>query len=205
MIKAIIDFTGYKVDDIAPTAVIIGNSLTTNAGDFPLLTVPGATIKTQAGDYTTILGKPDYAGKTADLAASRKILEKSLHDDGVIVNTRANGDAVLLAKSGYPLTHPAAPHGPLAKGILTGGPTTNNGELSFEISGIKHAKGYIICFTLSSNDEPDPRKWDWQWSPTATGIIKGLLGSTKYKMSAVGLGTDPSLNFSDKIERTTQG
>src|SRR5258706_15717373 len=98
---AIIDFSHFKEDELGPVAIIIKTLLTTNALTFPALPVAAATINTQSGAYTTILGTPDYAGKTADLAAARLTLETSLRKDGLYVNSVANGDAVILAKSGY--------------------------------------------------------------------------------------------------------
>ncbi len=203
--KAIIDFTDYKEDQIGPVALTIGSSLTTNAADFAGLPVSGATVTSQANAYIIILAKPIYSTKTADLAASRTILETSLRSNGLFVNTVANGDEVLLAKSGYPVTHPPVHHGALAKGTLTANSTDNNGEFSFEIDGVLHAKGYMLCYTLSTNPETDPLKWSWQWCPKNKGLLSGLDKSAKYKLMATGVGVDPSLSFSDKIERTTQG
>ncbi len=203
--KAIVDFSHYKEKEIGKVAGIIGNSLTTNAGDFPGLTFTGAQILSKTADYMAILGKPIYASRTADLANERKIMEDALHTNGMVVNTVANGDEVLLAKSGYPVTHPPVHHGALEKGRLTAKPTENAGEIEFEIEGVLHAKGYLVCYTLSSDTETDPHNWKWLWSPKSKGILSGLNYSAEYKLAATGLGTDPSVSFSDIIKRTTQG
>ncbi len=205
-IHAITDFSRYQEDQIGPVAVIIGNSLTLNAADFPGLTFTGAQIITKAGDYTSILGKPIYPSKTADLAASRILLETALHGNGIIVNTIANGNLVLLTKSGYPLTQPHVPAGPLPKALFKNiVSTTNPGEIDFTINTIPHAKGYMVCYLESAIAENDPHKWNWAWFTSASGLLKGLKGSVEYKIVCVGLGTDLSLSFSDPVKRTAQG
>jgi hypothetical protein len=83
--SAITDFSNFKEDDLGPAVDIIITELTANAGVYSALPVSVATLTSQKGAYTTILGKPDYAGKAADLAAARKPLQTTLHDNGVYV------------------------------------------------------------------------------------------------------------------------
>lgn len=204
--KVITNFSGYNDEDLATPVGIIGNSLTTNAGAFATLPVSGAAILTLLGKFTDILGMPVYPNKTEDGNAARVNLEKALKLDGDNVNTTADGDEVILGLSGFPLAQPHVPVGPLAKGTFNAftNKESNPGELDYEIKGVLHAKGYLVCYTLFTNAEADPRKWTWFWSPTSKGTLTGLDSSAKYKLRSVGLGTDPTLTFTDQIERTTQ-
>jgi hypothetical protein len=201
---AITDFSHFHEEELGPTVMTISSQLTTNGTTFPDLPVAAATLATQGSNYTTILGRPDDATKTADLRAARTIVETSLKDNGVYINIVAKGDAVILAKSGYPISKPHQPIGPLEKSNLKMSSTDNAGEFSYEIEGVKNADGFLICLTLASNTETNPHKWQWVWCPKTRGIISGLESSKRYKAVSVGVGTDPQLNFSDPIERTTQ-
>lgn len=202
--KAIINFRSYQEEELEPVTTIIINQMTTNALSFPALPVAVATMTTQIGAYSTILGKPEYAGKSADLAAARDIVEESLSSNGTYVNQVAKGNPVLLAKSGYPLTRIPQPVGPLPKTTLKAKSTDNEGEFEYEIEGVTNADGYIIAFTRASNTETNPHKWQWHWSPKTKGLIQGQESSARYKLISVAVGTDPNLTFSDPIERTTQ-
>jgi hypothetical protein len=202
--QAIIDFSTYTEAALPVTTDVIAAELTLNAATFPGLPVTGAALQLQNNTYRTILGKPDYAGKAADLGAARLVLETSLRSDGVLVNTIAKGDLVILQKSGYPLSKTPQPIGPLPKSTLELTPTNNKGEFTFKIKGVKQASGYIICITPLVNGEADPHKWQWFWCPKSKGTISNLDGSTRYKAVSVAVGSDPQLTFSDQIERTTQ-
>lgn len=203
--KVITDFSGYTETELGPATTEITNSLTDNASDFPDLPVPTATVITQNVAYMTILGKPDYHGKSGDLSAARTALETSLKDNGNYINNDvAKGDLVLCQKSGYPLAKTPQPKGPFPKTILKLMPTENPGEFEFEIFGVKDADGYLLCVVLATSTETNPHKWEWRWSSKSKGTINGLLSSTRYKAVSVAVGTDPLLTFSDPIERTTQ-
>jgi len=201
---AITDLSPLKEDELGPTCTIMKNQITLNALTFPALPVTMVLFGPQITAYTDILGKDDYAGKAADLALARTTLETSVRKNGIYVNGVANGDATILAKSGYPLAKPHAPVGPLPKSTLKAKSTDNPGEFEFDIEGVTHALGFLVCYTLVTNTEADPKKWAWHWTSKSKGLLSGLDSSAKYKIASVGLGTDPSLSVSDVIVRTTQ-
>ena len=201
---AITDFSRLTEDEIGPTFTIIKNQLTLNAATFPALPVAMIVFGPQIVAYTDILGKDEYAGKAADLAAARLTVETSARKNGIYVNGIANGDLVILEKSGYPLAKPHVPVGPLAKSTLKVNSTENPGEFAFDIEGVTHERGFLLCYTENTDTEPNPALWKWHWSATKRGLLSGIASSTKYKLVSVGLGTDPALSFSDVIVRTTQ-
>jgi hypothetical protein len=145
-----------------------------------------------------------YAGQGADLKAARKKLEKALKKNGVYVNTVADGDETLLAKSGYPLSDPHTPIGQLAQASFKSVTPISKG-FDIKIDVVKKAKGYLVLVCESSLPVPDDfSDWKWFFLPKTKGLINGLKASTKYRMICVGLGTDLNLNYSEPIERTTQ-
>jgi hypothetical protein len=203
--KVITDFTQYGETEIGPTTATITDSLNTFAADFPDLPVPTATLISQNGAYTTILGKADYHGKSGDLSAARTTVNNSLRDNGNYINNDvAKGDLVLCQKSGYPLAKTPQPKGPFPKTNIRLTSTDNAGEFEFEITGVTNADGYILCLIVASGTETNPHKWQWHWSSKSKGIISGLLSSTRYRAVSVAVGSDPLLTFSDPVEKTTQ-
>src|SRR5437867_1491016 len=102
--QALIDFTGYKEDEIGPVAHKIVTDMTANLPLFPSIKVPLATVTTQIGAYEGILNRPDYPGRTGDLGTARTALDTSLRSNGIAVNTDANGLLSTLEKSGYPIS-----------------------------------------------------------------------------------------------------
>ena len=202
--KAITDFTKFENDVLDEKTGTIISELTTNAGDFPDLPVDVITLKGLLTTYHGILVAPLYAGQGADLKTARKKLEKALKKDGVYVNTVADGDNVLLAKSGYPLSDPHTPIGQLAQAVFKNVSPISKG-FDVKIIPVPKARGYLVLVCESSLPVPDDfSDWKWFYLPKSKGLINGLKASTKYRMICVGLGTDLNLNYSEPIERTTQ-
>lgn len=203
---AITNFNPYTIGNLITAAGQTVNGLGSAAGIALYTTLPVSTalVQKQADDLQKVQDKPEYHGKGADSDAARLTLETSLHDNGVYVNIIAKGDLVKLAISGYPISQAHHPVGPLAKGVLHVSQADQSGAFTFEITGIHHEKGFIICYTEATNTETDPAKWSWHWTAKSTGTLSQLKGSVKYKLSAVGVGTDPTLTFSDMVTGTTK-
>jgi hypothetical protein len=202
--KAITDFSRFENDELDEKTGTIIEKLTDNAADFPALIVAIAVLTGLHTAYHDILIAPLYDGQGADLKAARKKLEKALKKNGVYVNQVADGDEVLLAKSGYPISDPHTPIGQLAQASFKSVTSISKG-FDIKIDVVKKAKGYLVLVCESSLPVPDDfSDWKWFFLPKTKGLINGLKASTKYRMICVGLGTDLNLNYSEPIERTTQ-
>ena len=194
--NANIDFTGFTETEIVPAARQIQNEMTTNIILYP--TPPVAivlTLKGQIDAYEVILGKPIYDTKTADLHASRKTLNTSLHDNGLYVNGIAKGDLVKLGQSGYPISQLISPVGDLPAPASI--KVSNGGSLSFklDIATVDHAVGYLIALTPVTNTETDPNLWRIVWSSRHSRTIGGNTHGTEYKFAACAVGTTDNLSW----------
>jgi hypothetical protein len=205
-----IDFTDFENDELDEAADIIEQQLTDNIADFPALPVLLATYSGLLTAFSNILGLPIYPEKTADLKTARKALETALRKNGVYINELADGNEVLLAKSGYPFAKEPTPVGPLSKSSFKK-IVSNMGGFDIELDSIPNARQYIICAMptedlLNGNKAIANKygKWPWYASSTTKFKITDLDNSKKYTMVSVAVGTDPTLTFSDPIERTTQ-
>jgi hypothetical protein len=119
-IKAVIDYSGYSAAELGPIAQNIHDKLVANAATFPDLPVTVVNLQTAIDDYNAKLAARESKA-TADALAfdvSRGVLEEMLADIGGYANIVANGDAVIVDKSGCPsyttaraadLSAPAAP------------------------------------------------------------------------------------------------
>jgi hypothetical protein len=205
------DFSQFSESEFDEICGIIKNQLTANAADFPDLIVTMITFGTHLTTYRTIADSDIYPEKTADLRAARLVLENDLKLNGVYVNQVAAGNLVLLEKSGYPISKLHEPVGALAKGGFKK-VTSIPGGFEIELVKVEHAVAYIICVMITDELAIDGTRgvvnlmgtWPW-FSTTKTKLtIKNLKFSKKYSLAVVAIGTDPTLTFSDVIERTTQ-
>ena len=102
--KAVIDFSGYTAAELGPIAHTIHDKMLANVATFATPTIPMATLATQADDYDTKLSARASRSSTDVLAfnAARDLLEKTLGILGGYVNAIAQGDPVIVNKSGFP-------------------------------------------------------------------------------------------------------
>jgi hypothetical protein len=202
--QAKIDFRRYKHKGLEIISGTILKQLTTNAADFPGLQVNVGTFGGHLNAFSLILSKPDYSGKTAGLITARKLVENDLRKNGVYINELAEGDELLLAKSGYPVSRPRYPVGALPQAKFKS-VTSVHGGFEVELEKIPGARAYIICTMPSKDvDGSDYRKWMWHPFANTRATITKLDSSVRYTLVAVAIGTHPSLTYSDKIEKTTQ-
>jgi len=110
-VKAIIDFSGYTAADLAPVAQTIHDKMTTNAASFTAPPTTMAALQTLITTFNTKLAAK-ASRATADMIAfdvARHDLEVALGHLGNYVNTTANGDPVIVEKSGFPSYETGAP------------------------------------------------------------------------------------------------
>jgi hypothetical protein len=130
--KAIIDFSHYANTELGPLAQTVHDDMTANAVTFPAPTTTMADLQTLITDYDAKLVDRN-SNATEDvllLTECRGLLEKALRKLGGYVNTVADGDPMIVEKSGFPsyettrppdTSPPAAPTNlRLKQGELTG-------------------------------------------------------------------------------------
>lgn len=103
-IKAIIDFSGYTAAELGPVAQAIHDKMTANAATFPNPPVTMTALQTLITTYDAkLVARASRA--TADVIAfneARDELENALGKLGNQVNLVADGDAMIVEKSGFP-------------------------------------------------------------------------------------------------------
>jgi hypothetical protein len=175
-----------------------------NAAIFPALPIALLALSGLITTYRNILMGPYYEGKTGDLLNARTALEAALKKIGMYVNEVANGDLAKLEKSGFPISKVPTPVGPLAKAQIKNVNSISKG-FEVDLEKIPSAESYLVLTTPAGAPAPaDYRDWQWHFFHKTKGTIQNLNPSTNYKMVAVALGNNPSLTFSDPVERTTQ-
>jgi hypothetical protein len=178
-VKAIISFRDYSSSDLSPVAQHIHDKMTENAVTFASPTTTMANLQTLITDYDAkLVARASNATEDVMLLNQcRELLEKALSGLGSYVNTVADGDPVIVEKSGFPFyetvhatdtSPPAAPTNlRLKQGELSGSlvarytpehaPSTNevqtttgdpNNEASWQTKGIfKSGRAELDGFT----------------------------------------------------------
>lgn len=192
---ALVFYGNYTKDEIDEVARLIQQEMATNAATYPAPPVPIPILTAQIDNYVLIKDKPLYANQSEDLAAARKLINESLHDIAVYVNTVAKGDLVKLGLSGCPVSELVGPVGDLP--APDGVEIKNAGPLSFvfDIKTVLHAAGYLVALTPVANTETDPNLWRIAWSSRHTRTVGGNVDGTKYKFAVCAVGTTDNLNW----------
>jgi len=195
--------TDFAKDDESKFSVSAGKvvtSITTNSADFTFLIDPITTLGAEMVIYDRILRTPDYPSKAGELKASRNNAQKYLTKTGNLINTTADGNEVLLKKSGYPMAKEDEAQGVLPPTELTIEPNRITGELDYSISMIDESNiRYGMVFTLASNPETDPSKWPFYYCAQRNGTIEGLDSNVDYKFASIAMGTEKKIVYSDVI------
>jgi hypothetical protein len=203
--KVITDWSIYENDEIDEKATTAQGLIEDNIADFPGLPFTPAQLLALIVAFHTAVSAPLSPTKTATINSTKTALLEALKKIGLKINEIADGDELLLAKSGYPLAKNREPIGPLAAAGFKKVESTPGG-FKIDLDKVEHAESYLVLTTPANQPAPaDFRKWQWHFFHKASGTITGLDASTKYKIVPVALGNSPTLNFGDAIERTTQG
>jgi hypothetical protein len=193
--NALIDYTHFGENEIVDTGRLIESEMTTNAATFPDIPVGIPVLKGQLDNYELIKSAPVYPNKTEDLGAARLLINTTLHDNGIYVNTVAKGDLVKLGLSGYPISKLPGPVGDLPAPVSV--EIKNAGPLSFlfNIDTVEHAVGYLIALTPVTNPELDPNLWRIVWSSRHTRTVGGNERGKEYKFAVCAVGTTDNINW----------
>jgi hypothetical protein len=193
--NALIDYTHYTEDEIVDVARLIETEMTDHSATFPTPPVGIPVLKGQLDNYELIKSAPVYPNKTEDLGAARTLINTTLRNNGIYVNTVANGDLVKLGLSGYPISKLPSPVGDLP--ALVSAEIKNAAALSFsfKIATVEHAVGYLIAVTPVLNSETDPNLWRIVWSSRHTRTVGGFERGKEYKFAVCAVGTTDNLNW----------
>jgi len=119
--KAITDFSNYTAPELGPVAQHIHERMVAKADIFASPTVAMMALDTSVGDYNTKLSAR-ASRATADILAfknARADLETALGRLGHYVNDVAQGDAVIVERSGFPFYQTQRPANTIAPGAPT--------------------------------------------------------------------------------------
>ncbi len=199
-IKIATNFSRYTDNSLAEKAQHIVNSLTGNTA-YPTPEPTLATVQTAIDSFTTALANQANMGKQGTLVKNqqRDALEQLLNQLGLYVQTQGGNDAVTLQSSGYDLQKgKGAPIGILPKpSDLKIVPGPNPGTMKVSFAAIDGANTYLFQYT----DIPANGGTVWQslYSGKSTYLIDGLISGKQYTFRVCGIGTDPTLVYSDAI------
>ncbi|KAK3582522.1 hypothetical protein CHS0354_024072 [Potamilus streckersoni] len=172
------------------------DTMTANAGLFPNSPVSLVQVKAERDDYAKALDSSAHAGKTGEIHQTRKALEESLQKNGNYVNELANGDEVILEKSGYPMAKSHTKYGPLPplqKAVFKNGAVS--GSIEFDLEAMDGCFGYLISSTLANSAEADPRRWQTDWHSTHRGMLKGFERGKEYKFAVAAVGASAEVEW----------
>ena len=203
--KAIISFSKTKDHELADIGQAIANKMTNNP-NYPTPTLSISDLQAAITAYSSALIQAQDGSK-ADVVAknvSRTTLENDLSALGNYVNLIADGDALKLQSSGFPLTKLPEPIGILDAPILTVHYGENAGEMGVEISPIAKASGYIVLYAVVPAPA-DNNDWSSKSMSSSKSTLTHLKSGNKYVFKAAALSSEANkmniYNFSTPIEK----
>jgi hypothetical protein len=203
--KAIISFSKTKDHELADIGQAIANKMTNNP-NYPTPTLSISDLQAAITAYSSALIQAQDGSKADVVAknASRTTLENDLSALGNYVNLIADGDALKLQSSGFPLTKLPEPIGILDAPILTVHYGENAGEMGVEISPIAKASGYIVLYAVVPAPA-DNNDWSSKSMSSSKSTLTHLKSGNKYVFKAAALSSEANkmniYNFSTPIEK----
>lgn len=197
--KLILDFSTLKDAELSPKAEHIVTSMTDNAA-FPTPTPTLATVQTGINTYNTALARAINRGTKVDTLQkdqARKALETLLVHLGNYVTEVADGNAIMLASSGFDLSKIRQKIGALPKPEnfkLT--PGNNKGSMEVSVKKVMHADFYEFQFAELTNDDA---AWQTRTTQKRKMTIDGLTSGKQYKFRVAAAGSDPTRNWSEEM------
>jgi hypothetical protein len=198
--KVATSFGRYSDGGLAEKAQHIINSMDGNAA-YPT-PVPAITdIQSLVDSYVTALANLGNTGKQGTLIKDqfRESLEELLNTLALYVQTIGGSDILVLQSSGYDLQKgKGAPVGILPKPSnfrTEPGPTP--GSVKGFLDAIDGANTYL--FQYAETPVNGSTVWQNVYSSKSSHIITGLTSGKEYSFRVCGIGTNPTLVFSDVI------
>ncbi len=193
-------FGKYADADLATKAQHIVTSLTGNAA-YPT-PVPALTaVQTATDNFTTALANMGDGGKQTTLIKNqaRQTLEQLLNQLALYVQMQGGSNAITLQSSGYDLQKGhTTPVGILSKPgnvKIVPGPVPGSVKVSFD--AIYGANTYL--FQYAETPVTDATVWEDLYDGKCTKIISELTSGKQYAFTVAGIGTDPTIVYSDVI------
>ena len=168
--KAIIDFTRYAGDALAPVAQTIHDKMTLNAVIFAAPPVTMGALQTLVTTYGTKLAAKSSRA-TDDIIAfnvARHDLEGGLSDLGGYVNHIAQGNETTVAESGFP-SYGGAVAAPNATPLAPADLRLQHGDLSTTVKANYHPDGQHTMNEVQTTTGDPNSEASWQ----AAGIFGG--------------------------------
>lgn len=193
-------FGRYTDSELAEKAQHIVNSLTGNAA-YPTPAPTLATVQSAVDLFTTALANQASMGKQGTLIKNqrRQELEQLLNTLALYVQTQGGSDMVTLQSSGYDLQKgKGTPIGILPKpSNVKVEPGPNPGSVKISLDAIEGANTYLYQYS----DTPANGTTVWQnvYGSKSTYLIDSLNSGKQYAFRVCGIGTDPTLVYSDVI------
>lgn len=196
--KIITSFSRYSDSELSSKAAFIISSLTGNTS-FPSPTPPLAELQTalqafNAADEAALDGEKL---NTAIKNQKRSELVALLVSLALYVQLTSNNDEVLLLSSGFDLKKSPAPIGVLPKPDGFKVQPGDSGTIKLSVKKINGAKMYLFQYTTAPAGAASA--WGDVISSRTNTVITGLRSGTEYAFRAAGMGSDPSLTYSDVI------
>ena len=198
--KIATNFARYRDGDLADKAQHILNCMNDNAA-YPT-PVPDLTdVQLLVTQYTTALANLGNTGKQGTLIKDqfRESLEELLNTLALYVQSTGGSNIVVLQSSGYDLQKgKGGPIGVLAKPAnikVVPGPVP--GSIKFSLDTIVGANTYL--YQYAETPVNGNTIWQSDYSSKSSYVIDDLTSGKEYAFRVCGIGTDPTLVFSDVI------
>jgi hypothetical protein len=188
-------FGKMKDADLAIKALHILTEMTNNDA-FPTPFPPLAEISTAFEEYRLALNQVATGGRflTETKNQKRAVLEDKLNKLGMYVQMVSNNDLPTMLSSGFRLTKAREKVGPIPKASHFRLEVIAVGTVKLVVKGIEGALSYIFEYKKDGD-----LNWTGITSSKAKLVINNLESGKRYAFRVVGIGTDPTKNYSDEI------
>jgi hypothetical protein len=203
-VKIITGFARLRDDELDNRVQKIITSMTGNV-NFATPAPPLSTVATALAEYQEALSqsKDGSKEKTAIKNQKRDALEKILNSLSLYVQANCQDNLAILLSSGYEARRPNTPIGILAKPQnfkVENGP--NPGSLRLSVDKVIGADSYLFEYTTVPVN--DATNWKVKAGTARTFTIEGLSSGQQYAFRIAGVSSDPTLVYSDIINRFAQ-
>lgn len=201
--KLSLSFSRFTDDSLETKAESILQSLTGNA-NFPSPVPPLTDLQTAITNYSTALvaAATKDRVKVAEKNQYRSQLEAVLNQLGMYVMYVANGNAVMLASSGYDMAKQPQSNNLEEPGVVTITNGITTGQLVASLKRVKGAYSYLYQIT------PDPLTatsvWDSHAVIKASNTFINLSAGKKYWIRIGAVGSGSQLAFTPLTSQVAQ-
>jgi hypothetical protein len=203
-LKVISGFSKLRDDDLDTKAQFIIDKMTNNP-NYPAPIPDIAALTNAKNEYVVALTDKETGGKekTAIKNQKRTNLETILGQLALYVQQNCQNDLAILLSSGFDAAKPKEKIGLLEKPQnLKAEDGPNAGTIKLSVKSVKGADSYLFECTEApvSNDSV----WTAKPSSKANYIFEGLTSGKQYAFRVAGVGSDPTLVYSDVVLRYAQ-